>query len=424
MMTILYGSLIALAALLGAPLFTIFGAIALLCFINAGINPEAIIIELYRMASASTLAAIPMFTFTGYILAESRAPERIVNLVKALLGWMPAGLAIVCLFACAFFTAFTGASGVTIIALGGLLMPILMKRGYPENFSMGLITSCGSLGLLFPPSLPLILYGIIGQVDVTKLFLGGLLPGLLLILILSLYSLRINFKSKIAPIPFSGHRLWRSFKYCIWEIPLPFIVLFGIYGGVFTATEAAAVTAFYSFVVEVIVYRDVKFLTDLPRIIKDSMLLVGGVLIILGVALGFTSYLIDARVPMQLLEFVRGHIHSPLTFLLILNVFLLIVGCLMDIFSAIIVVVPLIAPLAASYGIHPVHLGIIFLTNLEIGYLTPPVGLNLFISSYRFDKPILSVARACIPFMLLLLAALGVITYVPQLTLFLLGVFK
>ncbi|MBI1908884.1 MAG: TRAP transporter large permease subunit [Deltaproteobacteria bacterium] len=423
-MTLLLGLLIALFAVFGAPLFTIFGAIALLGFTANGIHPSAVIIELYRMASAPTLVAIPLFTFAGYMMAESKTPERMVNLSQALFGWMPGGLAIVCLLACAFFTAFTGASGVTIIALGGLLFPILLKKGYPENFSLGLVTTCGSLGLLFPPSLPLILYGLIGEVDVDKLFMAGLLPGFLLILFLGVYSVRVGFRSEKSRNRFSWKAIGKAFKAGFWEIPLPFIVLIGIYGGYFTAGEAAAVSAFYIFVVEVFIYRDLKFFTDIPRVVKDSMVLVGGILIILGVSLGFTSFLIDARVPMILLEAVRQYITSPLMFLLILNLLLLVVGCLMDVFSAIIVVVPLITPIAKSFGIHPVHLGIIFLTNLEIGYLTPPVGLNLFISSYRFKRPVLQIARFSWPFMIILLTSLMIITYVPSLSLFLVNHFK
>ncbi|MDO8461617.1 MAG: TRAP transporter large permease subunit [Deltaproteobacteria bacterium] len=417
------GILIALFFFFGAPLFTIFGAAALLGFVSGGIHPSAVIIELYRMASASTLVAIPLFTFAGYMMAESKTPERMVNLTQSLIGWMPGGVALVCLFACAFFTAFTGCSGVTIIALGGLLYPILLKRNYPENFSLGLVTTCGSLGLLFPPSLPLILYGLIGQVDVDKLFLAGIVPGFLLIFLLGLYSFKVGLRSETGRSRPNLRGILKAIRDGIWIIPLPVIILVGIYGGYFTASEAAAVCSFYVFIVEILIYRDLK-LKDVPRIIKDSMVLVGGILIILGVSLGFTSFLIDARVPMILLETVRQYITSPLMFLLILNILLLVVGCLMDIFSAIIVVVPLITPIAQSFGVNPIHLGIIFLTNLEIGYLTPPVGLNLFISSYRFKKPVLQVARFSLPFMLILIAALMLITYVPSLSLGLLDYLK
>jgi len=364
---------ILLAAVFGAPLFTIFGVTAATCFHLAEIDTVAIIIEMFRLVSAPALVAIPLFTFAGYMMAESNTPERWVSVSQALFGWMPGGLALVCLIACAFFTAFTGASGVTIIALGGLLYPVLKKRGYPENFSLGIVTTCGSLGLLFPPSLPLILYALISHVDVDKLFLAGILPGILLIVLLGFYSIHIGLKGGTKRIPFQFKSVITTLRTAIWEFPLPFIILYGIYGGIFTASEAAAVCAFYVFVVEVFVYRDLSLFKDVPRIMKDSMVLVGGIIIILAVALGFTSYLIDQQVPMKIFAFIRQFIHSQMMFLVCLNIFLLIVGCLMDIFSAIIVVVPIVIPIAEAFGVNPIHLGIIFLTNLEIGYLTPPV---------------------------------------------------
>jgi tripartite ATP-independent transporter DctM subunit len=398
-------------------LFLVFGYSALSAFESAGIDSSAVMIEFYRLASAPTLVTIPLFTFAGFVLAESGAPNRLVNLAKALIGWMPGGLAIVALVACAFFTAFTGASGVTIIALGGLLYPILTQEKYSEKFSLGLVTCCGSLGLLFPPSLPLILYGLIGNVSIDQLFIAGILPGLLLLSILGIYSIWQGEKSGVQRVDFSWTQLYHAIRAALWEIPLPFLILIGIYGGFITASEAASVAAVYVLIIETLVYKDVRLWPDIPRIIRQSMTLVGGIFIILGVAMGMTSYLIDAEVPAQIFSFVRQYIHSPVVFLLVLNVFLLIVGCLMDIFSAIIVVVPLIVPIAAQYGIHPLHLGIIFLTNLEIGYLTPPVGLNLFLSSYRFNKPLFEVYRTVVPYLILLLIALFIITYVPALSL-------
>lgn len=410
---------LSLFALLGAPLFLIFGAIALYSFSQADIDTSAIMIEFYRMASAPTLITIPLFTFAGYMMAESKTSKRLVDLAQALVGWMPGGLAIVTLMTCAFFTAFTGASGVTIIALGGLLYPILIKEKYDDKFSMGLVTSCGSLGLLFPPSLPLILYGLIATVSIDKLFLAGILPGFLLILVLSLYSIYKGNKCGVRRVPFKFANIYKAFKAAIWEVPLPFIILGGIYGGFITASEAAAVTALYVFIVEVFLYRDISLIGDMPRIIHESMVLVGGILIILGVALGMTNYIVDARIPLQIFEWVSQYIHSKIMFLVLLNIFLLIVGCLMDIFSAIIVVVPIITPIAYKYGVNPVHLGIIFLTNLELGYLTPPVGLNLFISSFRFKKPIFELYRVAIPYLILLALCLIIITYVPSLSLWL-----
>ncbi|MBI2499902.1 MAG: TRAP transporter large permease subunit [Deltaproteobacteria bacterium] len=404
------------AALLGAPLFSVFALAALICFSSVGIDTQAIVIEITRLVSAPILVAIPLFTFAGYLMAESKTPERMVRLTQALVGWMPGGLAIVTLFACAFFTAFTGASGVTIIALGGLLFPVLIKRGFSQKFSLGIVTTCGSLGLLFPPSLPMILYGLVATVDVDLLFKAGVMPGFLLILLLSLYSIWQG-KKTVSRIPFSGKELVSAARRTIWEIPLPFIILIGIYSGYMTAAESAAVAAFYVFVVEVFIYRDLKLKTDVPRVMQESMVLVGGILIILAVAMGFTNFLIDEQVPMKIFDWIRQYIQSKFTFLLLLNGFLLIVGMLMDIFSAIIVVVPLILPIANAFGVNPVHLGIIFLTNLEIGYLTPPVGLNLYLSSYRFKKPIMVIVRDVIPFVLLLLVGLILITYVPSLSL-------
>ncbi len=423
MTTLFIGIGLVLLALFGAPLFTIIAAIALLSFYFAGIDTSAVIVEMYRLSSAPTLLAIPLFTFAGYVLAESKTPTRLVNLSKAMFGWLPGGLSIVVLVTCAFFTAFTGASGVTIVALGGLLYPVLLKEGYPEKFSLGLLTSSGSLGLLFPPSLPIILYGLVAKISIDQLFLAGIFPGFLLIILLSVYSVRKGAIARIEKIPFNWKNLWQEVRAAAWEIPLPFIIIGGIYGGIFTATEAAAVTAFYVLVIEVLIYRDLKLFRDVPNIMKESMLLVGGILIILGTAMGLTNYLIDEQIPMQILEFMRTFIGSKIAFLIMLNILLLIVGCMMDMFSAIIVVVPLIAPIAKEFGVDPVHLGIIFLANLEIGYFTPPVGLNLFISSFRFEKSVLKLYVSALPFLVIYLIALIIITYVPELSLWLVDVF-
>jgi C4-dicarboxylate transporter, DctM subunit len=365
--------LFVLFALFRTPLFAVISAIAILSFFSKGIPLSAIIVEMVRLANTSTLVAIPLFTFAGYILAESNTPRRLVNLTQALFGWIPGGLAVVVLVSCAIFTAFTGASGVTIVALGGLVLPALLKSNYSEKFSLGLVTTSGSLGLLFPPSLPLILYALVAQVDVDKLFIAGIVPGILLVVLLSIYSIVKNIGAKIEIQKFSLQNLSRATLDAIWEIPLPFIIIGGIYSGIFTVIEASAVTAVYVFIVEFFIYRDLNTKKDLPRIMKESMLMVGGILIILASALGLTSYLIDEQIPMKIFEFIQKYISSKYTFLILLNLFLLIVGMLMDIFSAIIVVVPIITPIAKSFGVDPIHLGIIFLTNLEIGYLTPPL---------------------------------------------------
>jgi len=422
-MTALYLIALLVCAIAGAPLFIIIGGLALTLFAAVGIDSQAVIIEMYRLASAPTLIAIPLFTFAGYLLAESKSPERLVGLYRALFGWLPGGIAIVALISCAFFTSFNGASGVTIIALGGLLYPILTKERYGERFSMGLITTSGSLGLLFPPSLPLILYALVAKVNVDSLFLAGILPGIFIIALLSLYSMRSGIKTRVPRQPFRLTTLWRAFCDAFWIVPLPIIILGGIYGGIFTASEAAAVTVVYVIIVETLVYRDLSITRDIPRIASKSMILVGSVLVILGCALGLTNYLVDEQIPMKIIEMMRQFITSKLMFLVVLNIFLLIVGCLMDIFSATIVVVPLIVPIAKEFGVNPLHLGIIFLTNLEIGYITPPVGLNLFISSIRFKRQIPEIYRSTLPFLLVLVIALIVVTYVPQLTLWLPSIF-
>ena len=419
---IFFGIFFLLMALLGTPLFIIIGAIALLCFYNQSIDSSAVIIEMYRLANAPALLAIPLFTFAGYLLSESNTPKRLVNLSRAILGWMPGGLAVVALVSCAVFTAFMGASGITIIALGGLLLPSLLSEKYPEKFSMGLLTTSGSLGLLFPPSLPIILYGLVAQISIDKLFLAGLLPGILRMVLLMIYCVFIGKNIQLPVVAFSWRNLGKSLKEAIWEIPLPFLIIGGIYGGVVTVTEAAAVAAVYVLIVKVFLYRELNLFRDVPQIMRKSMLLVGGILIILGVALGLTNYLIDAEIPMKILHLMQQNVHSKILFLVMLNLFLLVMGCLIDIFSAIIVVVPLIVPVALNFGIDPIHLGIIFLANLEIGYTTPPVGINLFIASFRFKKPIVQLYLAAIPFLLILLISLIIITYVPGLSLGLLKI--
>jgi len=418
-MSLIYTFIFLLLAFLGTPLFVLILAITLFLFVQNDINPIITLVEMLRLANAPTLMAIPLFTFAGFILAEAKTAKRLVNLSRAVLGQKRGSLALVTLITCAFFTAFTGASGVTIVALGGLLFPALLKEKYKEPFSLGLLTTGGSLGLLFPPSLPLILYGIVAKVNIDQLFLAGIIPGILLVLALSFYS-RWKGQAKEYKAEKSDLTVGAALKDAAWELPLPFIILVGIYGGFFTATEAAAVTAFYVLVIEFLIYKDLSFKKDLLRIGRESMVMVGGILIILAAALGLTNYFIDEEIPQQLLESMQQVIQNKWVFLAALNVFLLLVGSMMDIFSAIIVVVPLITPIALQYGIDPVHLGIIFLANLELGYSTPPVGINLFIASFRFKKDIWTLYRASLPFLLLLLICVILITYVPQLSLILL----
>ncbi len=417
-MIFLSGILTVALALVGTPLFIIISASALLSFYLVGIDSSIVIIEMYRLAKTPMLIAVPLFAFAGYVLAESQAPSRLVRVSRAVLGWLPGGLAVVVILACTLFTAFTGASGVTIIALGGLLLPALLSEKYPEKFSLGLVTTAGSLGLLLPPSLPLILYGVVTQTSIDQLFIAGIVPGALLVLLLSLFSVYKGVEAQVPSSRITAREVIDAIRAAKWELPLPAVVLAGIYGGFFAISEAAAITAFCVVVVEVALYRDVR-LRDLPRIMQKSMVLVGGILIILGAALALTNYMIDAEIPMKLLDFLKAHIESRLVFLIMLNIFLLVVGCMIDIFSALVVVVPLISPIAQAYGIHPIHLGIIFLVNLGIGYSTPPVGMNLFIASFRFERPVLKLYVASLPFLAILLLALIIITYVPSLSLFL-----
>jgi len=400
----------------GAPLFAVISALTLLLLFSGQIDSSAMIIEMYRMATTPILVAIPLFTFAGYLLSESGAPKRLIRLSDAILGWLPGGLSMIALVTCAIFTALTGATGLTIIALGGILFPAMLQGRYPEKFSLGLLTTSGTLGLLFPPSLPLIIYAIVAKVRIDQLFLAGILPGILLVILLSSFSI---YKAIISDVPrkqFNWFEVFQALKGMIWELPLPVVVLGGIYSGYFAVSEAAAITAVYVLLIEVVIYRDIKW-QELPKVMRKSMVLVGGILIILGAALGLTNYLIDEQVPMKMMDLIKVHIESPIVFLVVLNFFLLAVGCIMGTFSALIVVVPLIPPIAQAYGIHPIHIGIIILTNLEIGASIPPLGINLFISSIRFEKTILRLYLASLPFIGVLLFALAIITYVPWLSL-------
>jgi len=409
--------LIIAMALLGAPVFAVLSAFALLGFHLSNIQFAALIVDVYSQFSNNpVLYTIPIFTFAGFILAESKASVRIVDFSQALLGWLPGGFAIVSLLACAFFTSFTGASGVTIIAVGGLLYPALIKARYSEKFTLGLLTSSGSLGLLFFPSLPIIIYGIVAKTSITQLFAAGLIPGIFLILILSLYSGFVARKTKAVRTKISLREIVATARVAKWELFIPLLLMVGIFGGFVTLGEVASIIVLYAFIVEVFIHRDIA-IGQMPAIIRESMILVGAIFIIIGSALTLTTYMVDAEIPMKLFQIIQAHITSKWVFLIALNIFLLIVGCLMDIYSALVVIVPIIVPIAMNYGINPVHLGIIFLTNLEIGYSTPPVGLNLFISCLRFDKSIMTLYRACVPFIIIMLIALLVITYVPWLSL-------
>ena len=421
MIFLIAGGLVFLAAL-GAPLFALIAAIALLGFSASGQPGTAVAIEFYRLADMPALIAIPLFTLAGYLLAESQAPRRLVRLTNALFGWLPGGLAIVSVCACAFFTAFTGATGVTLVALGAVLYPAMRQAQYEERFSLGLLTSAGSLGLLLAPSMPLILYGVVAQqfhttppVSIDALFKAGLLPSLLMIVLLALYSAwharRLPPPPKAAP-----GELWSAIKDAAWELPLPFVILIGIYAHFLAPSEAAAATTLYVLVVTVLIRREIKFV-ELPRVIREAMLLVGAILVVLGFSLALTNWLIDADVPEALFAWLQSGIASKLGFLLVLNAFLLVFGMLLEGFPAIILLVPLVLPIAIHYGVDPIHLGIIFLANLQIGIFLPPAGMNLFIASARFNRPATTIIRACLPFYAILMLCVLIITYWPQLSL-------
>ena len=405
-------------AIVGAPLFAVIATSAMLGFYREETDLMNMALEIQGIGDLPFLAAIPLFTFAGYLLSESEAPKRLVRITRAFLGWMPGGLALVSLAACAFFTAFTGASGVTIIALGAILYPALKHDGYPDKFTLGLVTSSGSLGLLFAPSLPLILYGVIAEVSIDSLFLAGILPGLLMLAMLSIWSLWVNRANRRPTGTFSWKTAGAAIRESAWELPLPFVVLGGIYSGFLAVSEAAAVTALYVLIVEVLIHREIP-LKELPKIMRSSMVLVGGILIILGVSLASTNYMIGAGIPQMLLEYVADLVTSPVSFLILLLVFLLVLGAILDIFSATVLVVPLILPIAAQYGVNEVHLGIVFLAAMQLGYMTPPVGLNLFIASYRFEKPIMHVYSATFPFLIILMLSVILIAFWPNLSLWL-----
>ena len=401
----------------GTPIFIGLGGLAVLFFWHDYTPISAISAETYRIVVSPTLPTIPLFTLAGYILAESRSSERIFYLFRAAFGWIPGGTPIVIVFLCGFFTALTGGSGVAILALGGLLFPLLKKEGYSELFSLGLITLAGSLGLLFPPSLPLIIYGVTARVSIKDLFIGGLVPGILIALVIAAYSIFQGYSQHVERQSFNIQNIIKELKSSFWEVIIPILILFGVFGGYTTLVETSASLVIYVLLVEVFVYKDLK-LNDLPRIVLDCATLIGGVLIILGVAMGFTSYLVDAQIPMLLMDWVEQNISSKYVFLLLLNILLLVVGCLMDIFSAIIIIVPLITPLLSLFpDIHPVHLAVIFIANLELGYLTPPVGMNLFLSAYRFEKDMPTVYKATLPFFLLSVLIVLAITYIPIISL-------
>jgi len=407
---------ILVAAVLGAPIFAILGGAAVLLFMSDGVTPATVLIETYSLSVSPTLPAIPLFTLAGFILAEGHASARLLRVFRAWFGWIPGGTAVVCAILCTFFTAFTGGSGVTILAVGGVLFPALLKEGYRDRFSLGLLTTSGSLGLLLPPSLPLILYAVVAQIPIEDLFIGGLLPGILLTGMIAAWGVREGIRSGTPTHAFRSREAFASLWAAKWELAMPAVVVIAMFSGLATAVEAAALTALYALLIQTVIHRDLSLRRDLIRVFVECVVVIGGVLVILGVAVGLTNYLVGVQLPAKLVGWVQSHIASRLAFLLALNVFLLVVGWLMEIFAAIVVVVPLIVPLGAAFGINPVHLGIIFVANLELGFLTPLVGINIFLASYRFKRPVLDVCRAVLPFAAILAIGVLVITYVPWLT--------
>ncbi len=420
--------LILCLTLMEAPLFICIAGLAMACLLSADFDPlslQMILIEMNRLATIPVLVALPLFTLVGCVLTVSNSPQRMLRFLEATAGWLPGGSAIAALCACAFFTALTGASGVTIVALGTVLYPILRQQGYDRRFNLGLLTTGGSLGLLFAPSLPIILYGVVAQIEIAKLFKAALVPGLLLLGILSIYAfvrgLRLG-DMRPAKHEHSWQQVVTSFTAAMWDWIMIALILIGVYGGFVTIAEVSAVVVVYVLVVECLILKEIHWRRQLPSIMAESAMLSGAIIIILGMSLGLTGYFVDARIPNQILLLLTGYVKNKYLFLAGLNVFLILVGCLMDIFSAIVIVVPIIVPVAQSYGIDLFHLAVIFLINLEIGYSTPPVGMNLFIASLKFEQPVTTLYRASLPYLFLLLICLLLVTYLPGLSLSLLGV--
>ena len=414
------GAILVVATALGMPIYAAVGGAALLLFWGEGTPISAVPGEAYRMSTSPMLPAIPLFTLAGYILAQGGSSKRLLNLFSACVGWMPGGLAIVVTLVLAFFTPLTGASGVTILAMGGLILPMLVKANYTESNSLGLVTVSGSIGVLFPPSLPVILYAYYAELNLDQLFIAGVVPGVLLVVMVAAWGAWTGARQGAERSAFDGRQMLIALWKARFEVLLPIMILTSIFGGFATLVEASALTVLYALLAECLIFKELHWRRDIARIAAESATMIGGFMIILSVALGLTNYLIIAQIPMHVLDWVQTVIESPYVFLLMLNVLLIVVGALMDIYSAIIVLVPLIAPMASAYGIHPVHLGIVFLANMQLGYLMPPMGENLFLSAYRFDKPLVELYKCVLPYVGILLIAVLIITYIPALTLWLL----
>ncbi len=407
--------LIAVAFLVGTPVFIVMAGVAMTLFWRDGTPIAAVPTNTFGLVTSATLPAVPLLTVAGYVLAEGGAARRLVRAYKGLFGWMPGGVAVMAAFVCAIFTTFTGASGVTILALGGLILPTLVDEGYPEGFSLGLVTAAGSLGLLFPPSLPVILYGVVAQVPIDHLFIGGIVPGLLMVLLVAAYGIFVGVKAKAPRQAIRPREAAAALWAAKWDLGLPTLVIIAIGSGYATIVEASALGVAYALVVELFIFRDLR-VRDLPGVLAHAATLVGAVVILLGVALGLTNWLVDAEIPGRLVEWMTTHVHSPALFLLALNVALLVLGSVLEIYSAIIVLAPLVAPLGVAYGIEPIHLGVVFLANLELGFLFPPMGLNLFLAASRFQKPLPYLYRRALPFLVIMSIGVLLITYLPAIT--------
>lgn len=410
------GGVILIAFLVGSPVFIAMAGTAMLLFWRDGTPIAAVPAETFRLVSSATLPAIPLLTIAGYVLAEGGSAKRLVRAYKGFFGWMPGGVAVMATFVCAIFTTFTGGSGVTILALGGLLLPMLIEEKYPEGFSLGLVTASGSLGLLFPPSLPVILYAVVAQVPVERLYLGGLLPGLLMIGMVAAYGMYMGIKYKVVRSKFQAKDALKGLWEAKWDLGLPTIVVATVVTGYATVVEAAALGCAYALIVEMVVFRAIHPWRDLPRVLATASTLVGSVVILLGVAMGLSAWLVDAEIPTALLDWTTTHIKSPWVFLLALNIGLLLLGSVLEIYAAIVVLAPLIAPIGVAYGIDPVHLGVVFLANLELGFLFPPMGLNLFLSSSRFQKPLPYLYLRTLPFLVILAIGVLLVTYLDVMT--------
>ncbi|MFZ0927390.1 MAG: TRAP transporter large permease subunit [Syntrophobacteraceae bacterium] len=410
------GAVLMAATILGCPVFAAMSGLALILFWGDGTPISAVTAEIYRLVGSPTLPAIPLLTATGFVLAETNAPRRLVNFFRALLGFIPGGVAVLVGAVCALFTALTGGSGVTIIALGGLVYPILLEGGYSESFSLGLVTAAGSLGLLFPPCLAVVLYSVVANTPADQLFIAGFVPGMLLLSLVAVYCINVSLKAGIERQPFKWHELLATARIAKWDLSIPLAMAFLFGTGLASMLETSAFACAYTIVISCFIHRDLHPLDQLPATLVKAAALVGAIFILLSCAMGLTGYLVDAQIPDRLLEFVREKIHSPLVFLLTLNAVLLVLGSVLEIFSAIIVLTPLVIPLGVAFGVNPVHLGIIFLANLQVGFLFPPVGLNLLLSSSRFGKPMGTLYRSVMPFLLILGLGVLLITYLPALS--------